>query len=142
MIRDAHRTGVTLHADPLVILRVSKIVWIHLFGSFVERSFDRHRIHWLVADHHLYRSAGLRLPYGEIAEADVLVERGGRRAAGHPAGGRAVQKNFVAIAANASAPHLEAGQLPPDAIRLLRDQCIAPGELALVEFHNPVEARF
>src|SRR5262249_21951671 len=113
-----------------------------LFRSFVERGFDCHRLHWLVADHDVDGLSRYSMLGWQITHADVLTARGPRRAAGDPAGGRAIEIHFVAIASDAAAAHFESNELALDAGFFLLDERITPVEVALIEFDDPTEAGF
>src|SRR5689334_11223962 len=93
--------------------------YMTLFRSFVERSFDRDRIHGLVADHDLDALAGLRVLNRQIAETDVLIKGGGGRAARDPTRGSAVEVHFVPVAANAAPAHFKTHHLAFEAALLL-----------------------
>src|SRR5262249_44527951 len=78
----------------------------------------------------------------QVAQSYILAERRRRTAAGHPSRRSAIEKHFVAIAADAPAAHLKPDQLARDSAFLLLRQRIAANELALLEFHDPPEVCF
>src|ERR1035438_1539788 len=62
------------------------------------------------SDRDLDGFARLRVFGGQVAKPDVPVQGWRRRAAGNPARRRAIEKHFVAVAANAAPKHLKAHQ--------------------------------
>ena len=78
-----------------------------------------------------------------IAEADVLAEGGAGRAAGARRRScvPSASQQRVAVAGDAAPDHLEADQLARQPALLALEQRLAPTNVALVELHDPAEAR-